>query len=259
MKKYYIMKVEKKDIKNAEKVLFNCLIDRMNLCTLIKLIELSNDESHAYFVVGGEQFSCKRVLSIAKKVLSERGLYVKIFSYDSIKGLNLDSLIWYVDSNQSGSTIKSYYNNPLIQNHLKKMTTKFILHKGLLSNHVFCTDCDGFADPVELTSLKGVYKCSFCDAEVIVEGPLLTGKKPVNHLSKEEQLYLIGLPSISPIEITVPNDIYQGEQITIPLIEPLIINSPSLHKRRRTRLFTVLDTADFSQSDIEQISWDIIV
>lgn len=259
MKKYYVVKVKKEDVRNTERVLLNCLVDRLNLCSLIKLIDLVDDTSHSYFIVGGEQFSAQRVLSIAKKVLLDKGITIKIFYYNTIKSVELDNLIWCVNSNECGQTVKTY-STPLITNYIKKLTTKFVLKKGLLSNHVFCTECDGFADPVELTSLKGIYKCSFCDAEIVVEGPLLTGKKPVSHLSEQEQLYLIGLPSLASTDTMIPDEIYQGEQISIAWTEPVNTETPIKTRRRRRRgMIAILDSSVLSRDTLEQISWDIIV
>lgn len=258
MKKYYIVKAKKEDVKNTERVLLNCLVDRFNLCSLIKLIDLADDTSHSYFVIRGEQFSAQRVLSITKKVLLDKGITIKIFYYDTIKSVELDNLIWCVNSNECGKTLKTY-DTPLIMNHLKRLTTQFMLKKGLLSNHVFCTECDGFADPVELTSLKGIYRCSFCDAEIVVEGPLLSGKKTVTHLSEQEQLYLIGLPSLTPTNTMISDEIYQGEQISIAWSESVNTEVPTKVRRRRRGMYAILDSSILSRDELEQLSWDIIV
>lgn len=256
MKQFYIIKINKGNERNLEKVLLMCLVDRMNLCSIIKSVELNSDTNHSYFVLGGERFSCNRVLSITKRVLMENGIKIKIYDYNSMRNLLLDDLVWNVSSNGYGKTVKTYYNNPIIYNHLKKLTTKFVLKKGLLSNHVFCPECDGFADAVELNSLKGIYKCSFCDADVVVEGPILTGKKVISHLSTEEQLYLIGKPDCSFIEFCIPEEKINGEQISLITDSELQGNISQKVKRRRRRLF-------YSSSDscinFEQLSWNITV
>ena len=259
MKQFYVIKVEKKDIRSVEKVLFTCLVDRMNLCSLVKLVELKIDTTHSYFVLGGEKFSCNRVLSIAKKILTSRDIIIKIYDYNSVRNPDFDDLVWYSNENRIGQAIKTYYNNPIMYNYLRRLTTKFALKKGLFSNHVFCTECDGFADAVELNSLKGIYKCSFCDAEIIVEGPLLTGKKPITHLSTEEQLYLIGLPSMTSIELLIPDETFNGEQISmacdgIECIEPL-----SKTRRRRRKVFAITNSSGVPLGNCEQIFWNIII
>lgn len=256
MKQFYIIKVNKGNERNVEKVLLMCLVDRMNLCSIVKSIELKSDTTHSYFVLGGERFSCNRVLSITKKVMVENNIKIKIYDYNSMRNPLLDDLVWYVSFNDYGKTIRTYYNNPIILNHLKKLTTKFVLKKGLLSKHVFCPECDGFADAIELNSLKGVYKCSFCDADVIVEGPILSGKKAISHLSTEEQLYLIGKPDCSSIELCVPEQRINGEQMSMVSVTNIQEAASQRLKRRKRRLFY-----SFGDSGIgfEQLSWNITV
>lgn len=256
MKQFYIVKAKKGNERNVEKVLLMCLVDRANLCSIIKSVELKSDASHLYFVLGGERFSCNRVLSIAKKILMETGISIKIYDYNSMRSSMLDDLVWNVTSNEYGRTIKAYYNNPIMVNYIKKLTTKYILKKGLLSNHVFCPECDGFADAVELNSLKGIYKCSFCDADVIVEGPILTGKKVISHLSTEEQLYLIGKPNSSYIELCIPEEKINGEQICLIDGSELIEDIAQTIKRRRRRLFY---SSNDSHIDFEQLSLNITI
>ena len=254
MKKKYLIKVKKKDARYVEKLLFNALVDRTSLCSLIKLIELNSDSNHLYFVMGGEQYSCQRVLSICKKAALNRGISFKVLVYDNSMNRKISDLIWIVDSNDAGSTVKKYLNNQTVENIIKGLTTKFVLKHGLLSNHVFCTECDGFADPVELNSLKGHYRCSFCNTDIMVEGPLLTGKKPVNHLSEQEQLYLIGLPA-QINNVLIPEELYNGEQIEMGLASVDSIESANVARRRRRRgaTYIITDASNYLCDEIEQM------
>lgn len=257
MKKYFMLKARKEDTRRVERILFNCLIDRLEMCSLVNQIELSGDEAHVYFVIGGQQYSCQRVLFIAKKVLTDENKSVKIFSYDTIKTNELNELIWISTVNSAGKTVKNYYNNPLIIKHIKNLTTKYMLKKNMYSNHVFCTECDGFADVIELSSLRGLYKCSYCNNDIITEGPLLTGAKAITHLNEKEQLYLIGLPSL------VSNDNmslegYNGEQMTMPWNDSSPLETSSRRKRRRRLMFMAVGTPYLTNHELEQISWDLI-
>lgn len=256
MKQYYIVKVKKGSERNLEKVLLMCLVDRMNLCSIVKSVELKSDTNNVYFVLGGERFSCNRVLTITRKILSQSGVYIKIYDYNAMRSPMLDDLVWEVNSNECGRTIKSYYKNPIMFNYIKKLTTKFVLKKGLLSNHVFCPECDGFADAVELNSLKGIYKCSFCDADIVVEGPILTGKKVISHLSTEEQLYLIGKPNSASIDLYIPDKKINGEQIRF--IDDLELKEDAVQRIKRRRRTIFCCTSD-SRLNFEQISWNITV
>lgn len=251
MKKKYVMKVKDENYSVVERIILNCLVDRMNICSLIKSIKLNFDKEHSYFIVGGEDCSCQRILPVIKRILLDRNIPVNIYSYDAFKSRcsDLDNLLWYSNSNCDGKTHKNYHNNPLIIKHMKRLTTNFVLKKGLFSNHVFCSECDGgFADPVELSSLEGLYRCSFCGADITVKGPLFDEKKTVTHLSIDEQLYLIGLKTMSS---TIPSenleaDVYQGEQISIVLGQiPIKEITPKPRKRRTI----VVDK-------VEQICWE---
>lgn len=255
MKQYYIIKTKKEESAFVEKTLLMCLVDRMNLCSIVKSIELRQDENSTYFVLGGEKFSCKRVLSLSKKILTDKGISIKLYDYEAMRSGLLDDLVWNSSSNSYGYTIKNYYSNPIIFNYIKRLTTKFVLKKGLLSKHVFCPECDGFADAKELNSLKGVYKCSFCNADVVVEGPILTGKKPIVHLSTEEQLYLIGKPNSSFIELCAPEENTNGEQMKLISDSELEKAISQVAKRRRRRLIYSRNEACNS---FEQLSWNII-
>lgn len=250
MKKYYVLKVKNENTAVTERVMLNCLVDRMKMCSLIKSIQLHNDKDNTYFVVGGELCSCQRVLPIIKRVLIDRNIGVNIYSYDSFKGnyMDLDNLLWCSSSTSEGKTVRNYHNNPLIINHIKKLTTNFILKRGLFSNHIFCSKCkEGIADPIELSSIEGLYKCSFCGGETKVKGPLLVENKPVTHLSIDEQLYLIGLESMSRTEIA-GEDVYQGEQMSIVLAQIPVIEVIPRPRKKRT---IILD-------DSEQLSWDFL-
>lgn len=256
MKQFFVIKVSKGEEKYVEKVLLNCLVDRLNLCSIIKLIELNSDSKYLYFVLGGEKFSCKRVLLIAKKILTEKNIDIKIGDYNSVRTSSFDDLVWLCNSNEIGKSIKSYYNNPIFYSYMKKLTTKFVLKRGLLSNHVFCPECDGFADIVELTSLKGVYKCSFCDADVVVEGPLLTGKKPVNHLSTEEQLYLIGKPNEDVIKLSLPEKNIKPKQMSLVSSNVEVLNKQTKARKRKRKLF--YSSSMTCINNFEQLTWNII-
>lgn len=250
MKKYYVLKVKDKNAAVTERVILNCLVDRMKMCSLIKSIKLHKDEVNTYFVVGGEDCSCQRVLPIVKRVLIDRNIGVNIYSYDSFRSnyIDLDNLLWCSSSNCDGKTMKNYHKNPLIINHMKKLTTSFILKRELFSNHIFCGKCkEGIADPVELSSLEGLYKCSYCGAETKLKGPLLEENKPVTHLSIDEQLYLIGLESMSRNE-TIEEDVYQGEQMSIALGQIPVKEIIPKPRKKRT---IILD-------DSEQLSWDFL-
>lgn len=255
MKKKYVLKVSDKNYSMSERTILNCLVDRVDLCFLIKSIKLHSDNENIYFIVGGEDCSCQRILPIIKRILLDRNIPINIYSYESFKEkhYDLDNLLWYSNSNCDGITHKNYHNNPLIIKHMKKLTTNFMLKKGLFSNHVFCGECDGgFADPVELSSLEGLYKCSFCGADVSVKGPLFDEKKTVTHLSVDEQLYLIGLKTMSNEE-PAEDDIYQGEQIciTLNMINQIPVKE-IIHKPRRRRITTT------NLIRAEQISWELI-
>lgn len=250
MKKYFVLKVKDENAAATERVILTCLVDRMKICSLIKSIKLHKDKHNTYFVVGGELCSCQRVLPIVKRILVDRNIDVRIYSYDSFRAnyMDFDNLLWYSSSNSEGKTVKNYHNNPLIINYMKKLTTNYILKRGLFSNHIFCSKCkEGIADPVELSSIEGIYKCSFCGAETKLKGPLLEENTPVTHLSVDEQLYLIGLASMSRTEIA-EEDVYKGEQMSIVLAHIPVIEVTPRPRKKRT---IVLDES-------EQLSWDFL-
>lgn len=257
MKKYYVLKVPDSKAMVTERVILHCLVDRIQMCSLIKRIKLHTDNKNAYFIVGGEDCSCHRVLPIIKKVLTDKNIGINLYSYDSFRSnyMDLDNLVWCSNSNCDGETITNYYTNPLFIKHMEKLTTHFMLKKELFSHSIFCKKCeDGISDAVELSSLKGIYKCSYCGGITQIKGPLLKENKPVTHLSIDEQLYLIGLEAMSHNDNT-KEDGYQGEQISIALGSiPIKEIIPKPRKKRITEQLCNIKQL----CDIEQLSWDFL-
>lgn len=254
-KKYYVIKVKKEHKKVSEQTLLKCLIDRYNICFLEKAIKLHNDEKNVYFIISGEEHACRNVISIAKHMLKLKDITLKATYYDAIRSTFTDELLWSLSSNEVGIVLQDYTSSIYI-NYVKNLTTKFVLKKSLMARYAFCSACDGVGEYAELTSLKGVYKCPLCDCEMHVEGPIITGKQPISHLSTEEQEALKDLNF--KLEDSSPSNGYQGEQISIILNEP-IKKVPIIKVRRKpNKLFSMLSIGGSSSiTSLEQISWDI--
>lgn len=257
-KKYYVIKVNKEHRRITEKTLLNCLIDRYNICSLEKLIKLHNDEKYIYFIIYGNEHACRSVISIARNNLKPKNIILKANYYDVIRNNFTDELLWTLTSNQENSAgvIIQDYKNPIYINYIKKLTTKFVLKNSLMSRYTFCSECDGVGEHIELSSLKGVYKCPLCDCEMNVEGPIITGKKNVTHLSIEEQEVLKDM--LTKLDNNSLFNAFEGEQIGIILNEPIDITPIVKVKRRRNKLFSLLSLQQPIIQPIEQISWDIL-
>ena len=257
-KKYYVIKVREEYRKAAEKTLLKCLIDRYTICSLEKAIKLHNDEKNIYFIISGEEHACRNVISIARNALKSKDIILKANYYDAIRSTSTDELLWTLSTNENNDkgTVLQDYTSSIYVNYVKNLTTKFVLKKSLMARYAFCSACDGVGEYVELTSLKGVYKCPLCDCEMHVEGPIITGKQPISHLSVQEQETLKSL--VIKFEDNSQNNEYQGEQIGIIWNEPIESTPIVKIKRKRNRLFSLVSLNDTPIQSLEQISWDVL-
>lgn len=173
---YYLIEVKKENFKKAESALIHGLIDRKELVSMCKLLEIHKKPNLFYFVIGGEDFSCKIVMRIFQQNFESRRLHYKFFSSNSLKLEGLNDLLWCVDSNNVGKVVKNYVNNEKILNKIKEKTNDFLIENKIMSRFALCKTkgCEGFGDAVELSSLKGHYHCSYCGEDIFVDGPLVS-------------------------------------------------------------------------------------